>query len=44
VDKDRSPKWQPASLEDVTHAMVEDCFAPLGGQELILADRWTLLD
>jgi enoyl-CoA hydratase len=44
VDKDRSPKWQPASLEDVTHAMVEDCFAPLGGEELILADRWTLVD
>lgn len=29
IDKDRQPKWQPATLEDVTQAMVEAAFAPL---------------
>lgn len=27
VDKDQAPKWQPARLEDVTDAMVDDYFA-----------------
>ncbi len=29
VDKDKSPKWQPPRLEDVTVDMVESLFAPL---------------
>ena len=47
VDKDRAPRWNPARLEDVTDAMVEDFFKPLpAGEELGLkADtpsiRWT---
>ncbi|MBS0244413.1 MAG: enoyl-CoA hydratase/isomerase family protein, partial [Proteobacteria bacterium] len=28
VDKDKTPKWKPARLEDVTQAMVEALFAP----------------
>lgn len=27
IDKDRTPRWQPAKLEDVTRAQVEACFA-----------------
>jgi len=35
VDKDKSPKWNPARLDDVTPAMVEAFFAPLpAGEEL----------
>ncbi len=26
VDKDRSPRWSPPSLEDVTAAMIDACF------------------
>ncbi len=44
IDRDRSPKWQPARLEDVTEDMVEACFAPLDGRELELEDHWTLVD
>jgi len=44
VDKDRSPKWRPQTLEEVTDAMVDACFAPLGGEELQLTDRWTLVE
>jgi len=44
IDKDRSPKWHPAWLEDVTDAMVAECFAPLGKDELELQDRWTLVE
>ena len=44
IDKDRSPKWQPATLEEVTPAMIADCFAPLGRDELELMDRWTLVE
>lgn len=29
IDKDRQPKWQPATLEDVTSDMVDAAFAPL---------------
>ena len=39
IDKDRSPRWQPARLEDVSPAMVEDYFAPLGSNELVLPTR-----
>lgn len=34
VDKDRSPKWSPATLAEVTDAAVEAHFAPLGPREL----------
>ncbi len=29
VDKDKSPKWSPSRLEDVTPAMVEALFQPV---------------
>jgi enoyl-CoA hydratase len=29
VDKDNAPKWNPATLEGVTEAMLDDIFAPL---------------
>lgn len=34
VDKDRQPRWQPASLAEVSDAMVYAYFAPLGDGEL----------
>ncbi len=34
IDKDNAPKWQPSRLEDVTPALVEAHFAPLGDREL----------
>lgn len=35
VDKDKNPKWSPASLQDISDADVEKCFAPLpAGEEL----------
>lgn len=34
VDKDHSPKWAPATLEDVSDADVDRFFAPLGEDEL----------
>lgn len=39
VDKDRKPRWMPATLADVTDAIVEHYFAPLGAQELALPTR-----
>ena len=39
VDKDNAPQWQPARLDDVTPAMVEDYFASMGAQELALPTR-----
>ena len=39
IDKDGEPEWQPARLEDVTPAMVEDYFAPMGAAELVLPTR-----
>lgn len=44
IDKDRAPKWRPASLAEVTDDMVAACFAPLGADELELRDRWRLVD
>lgn len=34
VDKDKSPKWRPAELSQVSSADVEAFFAPLGANEL----------
>jgi enoyl-CoA hydratase/carnithine racemase len=39
IDRDRTPKWRPASLEEVGEAMVEARFAPLGAEELPLTTR-----
>jgi enoyl-CoA hydratase len=39
VDKDGKPMWQPARLEEVTPAMVEDFFLPVGAGELALPTR-----
>ena len=36
IDKDQSPKWQPARLEDVSDADIDRYFAPLGERELKL--------
>lgn len=37
VDKDRDPRWSPATLSEVNDADVERFFAPLGEHELGLA-------
>jgi enoyl-CoA hydratase len=39
IDKDGHPRWQPAKLQDVSEAMVEDQFAPLGEDDLDLPTR-----
>jgi enoyl-CoA hydratase len=39
VDKDRNPRWKPASLAEVTPADVERYFAPLGDRELHLQSK-----
>ncbi len=36
VDKDNNPRWQPATLREVSDAEVERHFAPLGAGELAL--------
>ena len=36
IDKDQSPKWQPATLESVSDAEIDGYFAPLGEKELKL--------
>jgi enoyl-CoA hydratase len=41
VDKDRSPKWQPANLSEVSEAEVRALFEPLAEGELVLRDYWT---
>jgi enoyl-CoA hydratase len=39
IDRDRMPRWQPARLAEVSEAMVEAYFAPLGAAELRLTSR-----
>ena len=34
IDKDQSPKWEPAMLEDVSAVEVDGYFASLGSEEL----------
>lgn len=34
IDKDGAPSWEPATLAEVTPAMIEAHFAPLGAREL----------
>ena len=34
IDKDQSPRWNPATLGEVTSAAVDRFFAPLGEAEL----------
>ncbi|MGW0865170.1 enoyl-CoA hydratase/isomerase family protein [Streptomyces sp. NPDC002611] len=41
IDKDRNPRWSPATLGEVTDADVERYFAPLGERELGLAGSGT---
>jgi len=36
IDKDQSPNWKPAALEDVSDADINSYFAPLGEKELVL--------
>jgi enoyl-CoA hydratase len=43
IDRDRAPRWRPSRLADVTAAMVDHHFAPLGGEELALAPEPPLL-
>jgi enoyl-CoA hydratase len=45
IDKDRTPRWQPATLADVTGQEIARHFAPLGERELGLCpvtpqERW----
>ena len=39
IDRDRAPKWQAQSLADVSDAMLESYFAPLGPDELGMPSR-----
>lgn len=34
IDKDRKPKWQPATLEELTHNQIKSMLQSLGGDEL----------
>ncbi|HEY1431700.1 MAG TPA: enoyl-CoA hydratase/isomerase family protein [Stellaceae bacterium] len=34
IDRDRKPRWRPASLAEVTDSMVDAYFTPLGDREL----------
>ncbi|NXN17332.1 HIBCH protein, partial [Indicator maculatus] len=36
VDKDQAPRWKPAALEEVSDEFVDNCFKPLGNNDLKL--------
>ncbi|NXE76571.1 HIBCH protein, partial [Cochlearius cochlearius] len=36
IDKDQAPRWKPAALEEVSDEFVDDCFKPLGNNDLKL--------
>jgi enoyl-CoA hydratase len=35
IDKDRSPKWSPSRVEDITPQMLAPYFAEIGAEELV---------
>ena len=37
IDRDRNPKWRPATLAEVTENMIDAYFAPIGDRELRFA-------
>jgi enoyl-CoA hydratase len=37
IDKDQDPRWQPATLVEVSDDIVESYFAPIGERELRFA-------
>jgi enoyl-CoA hydratase len=37
IDKDQQPRWEPATLAEVTDGMVDAYFAPIGNRELRFA-------
>lgn len=39
IDKDRAPRWSPATLAEVTPAMIERYFAPVPAGDLAAGDR-----
>jgi enoyl-CoA hydratase len=39
IDKDGAPRWAPGRLEDVSEAMLDSFFAPIGAGELSLPTR-----
>jgi enoyl-CoA hydratase/carnithine racemase len=39
IDKDRSPKWSPSRIEDVTPEMLAPYFAEIGADELVFGER-----
>lgn len=36
IDKDRQPRWQPATLQEVPDTAINVCFQSLGSQDLVL--------
>ncbi|KAM6078208.1 3-hydroxyisobutyryl-CoA hydrolase, mitochondrial isoform 2-T2 [Theristicus caerulescens] len=36
IDKDQSPRWKPAALEEVSDEFMDNCFKPLGNNDLKL--------
>ncbi|XP_067994011.1 3-hydroxyisobutyryl-CoA hydrolase, mitochondrial isoform X3 [Melanerpes formicivorus] len=36
IDRDQAPRWKPAALEEVSDEFVDNCFKPLGNNDLKL--------